>query len=65
VTVKGDHPREELDKAKDEARSKGGVIKHEYTLISGFTVEFPDDHVDVLESNDKIHVEKDQEVRTQ
>jgi hypothetical protein len=29
------------------------------------SVEFPDDHVDTLESNDHVHVEKDAEVKTQ
>jgi hypothetical protein len=76
--------------AKQEAKDKGGTIKHEYSLIKGFvfvshhdpsllvlifvpldvncsqySVEFPDDHVDTLESNDHVHVEKDAEVKTQ
>ncbi|KZZ87257.1 Proteinase inhibitor, propeptide [Ascosphaera apis ARSEF 7405] len=65
VTLKPDAPKEELEKAKEEAKAKGGVIAHEFTLIKGFVVQFPDDHVDVLESNDHLHVEKDQEVKTQ
>jgi hypothetical protein len=28
---------EELQKAKDKAKSDGGEIKHEFTLIKGFT----------------------------
>ncbi|KAI5294439.1 hypothetical protein KEM52_004027 [Ascosphaera acerosa] len=36
VTLKSEAPKEELDKAKEEAKTKGGVIKHEYTLIKGF-----------------------------
>ncbi|KAJ5168449.1 uncharacterized protein N7482_004043 [Penicillium canariense] len=65
VTLKPDAPVEQLDAAKDQAREKGGTIKHEYSLIKGFVVEFPDDHVDTLESNDHIHVEQDTEVKTQ
>ncbi|KAI5290631.1 hypothetical protein KEM54_000946 [Ascosphaera aggregata] len=65
VTLKSDVPKEELEKAKEEAKAKGGIIKHEYSLIQGFVVEYPDDHIDVLESNDALHVEKDQEVSTQ
>jgi hypothetical protein len=28
---------EELNKAKDKAKADGGTIKHEFTLIKGFT----------------------------
>ena len=45
--------------------SEGGEIKHEFTLIKGFTVEYPADHVSVLQSTEHIHVEQDGEVRTQ
>ncbi|PGH06521.1 hypothetical protein GX51_02345 [Blastomyces parvus] len=65
VTLKKDAPPEELEKAKEEARRSGGTIKHEYTLIKGFTVEYPDDHIKVLESTEHLHVEQDGEVRTQ
>ncbi|KAL4920119.1 hypothetical protein BDW62DRAFT_199207 [Aspergillus aurantiobrunneus] len=65
VTLKKDSPLEELQKAKDDARNKGGIIKHEYTLIKGFTVEYPDDHAETFESSEHIHVEKDAEVKTQ
>ncbi|KAJ5679220.1 hypothetical protein N7462_007464 [Penicillium macrosclerotiorum] len=65
VTLKPDVKDEELEKAKQLALEKGGTIKHEYSLIKGFTVEYPEDHVDTLESNDHIHVEKDAEVNTQ
>ncbi|KAJ5905695.1 uncharacterized protein N7473_002611 [Penicillium subrubescens] len=65
VTLKPDAPAEELEAAKEQAIGKGGTIKHEYSLIKGFVVEFPDDHVDTLESNDHVHVEKDAEVKTQ
>ncbi|PWY71755.1 hypothetical protein BO70DRAFT_399445 [Aspergillus heteromorphus CBS 117.55] len=65
VTLKKDSPPEELQKAKDKAVEQGGSIKHEYTLIKGFTVEYPADHVSVLESSDHIHVEQDGEVSIQ
>lgn len=29
------------------------------------SVEYPDDHVDTLQANDHIHVEKDSEMKTQ
>lgn len=34
-------------------------------ISSPSSVEFPDDHVDTLESNDHVHVERDAEVKTQ
>ena len=41
ITLKEDAPPEELQKAKDKAKSEGGVIKHEFTLIKGFTYDIP------------------------
>ncbi|KAK2796453.1 hypothetical protein FQN51_009342 [Onygenales sp. PD_10] len=114
VTLKKDAPPAELEKAKQEARNSGGTIKHEYTLIKGFTyvpyispppllqnrthqerktnqkptdhstkfispifpssrtadpqdgasVEYPDDHVKVLQTTEHLHVEQDGEVHT-
>ncbi|OJD19844.1 hypothetical protein AJ78_00203 [Emergomyces pasteurianus Ep9510] len=55
----------EKSRAKAEARKSGGTIKHEYTLIKGFTVEYPDDHIKVLETTEHLHVEQDGQVRTQ
>ncbi|KAJ9660109.1 hypothetical protein H2198_002806 [Neophaeococcomyces mojaviensis] len=65
VTLKENASAQELDKAKQKAKDQGGEIKHEFTLIKGFTVEFPDDKVGVLSTNDDIHVEQDGEVKTQ
>ncbi|KAL2219576.1 hypothetical protein M432DRAFT_639161 [Thermoascus aurantiacus ATCC 26904] len=65
VTLKKDASPEELEKAKEHAKANGGVIKHEYTLIKGFTVEYPDDQVNVLQTNEHVHVEQDGEVKTQ
>ncbi len=28
---------DEINRAKEQAKSEGGTIKHEYTLIKGFT----------------------------
>ncbi|OJJ81520.1 uncharacterized protein ASPGLDRAFT_50042 [Aspergillus glaucus CBS 516.65] len=65
VTLKKDAPQEQLEKAKQQAREQGGTIQHEYSLIKGFTVEYPDDHVNALQTTEHIHVEQDGEVRTQ
>ncbi|KAH8705193.1 hypothetical protein BGW36DRAFT_421761 [Talaromyces proteolyticus] len=65
VTLKDSAPQEQLEKAKEEARKNGGTIKHEYKIIKGFTVEYPDDQVNVLETNEHIHVEQDGMVSTQ
>ncbi|OJJ47234.1 hypothetical protein ASPZODRAFT_64808, partial [Penicilliopsis zonata CBS 506.65] len=59
ITLKDGAPAEQLEKAKDDAKAAGGIIKHEYSLIKGFTVEYPDNAVRSLESNDHIHVEQD------
>ncbi|EGD88693.2 hypothetical protein H112_03615 [Trichophyton rubrum D6] len=50
-----------ISRAKESAKKTGGTIRHEYKLIRGFTVEYPNDHNldDVLKSNDHIHVEQD------
>ncbi|MCJ1426464.1 hypothetical protein MMC29_004367 [Sticta canariensis] len=65
VTLKGGSSEEELAKAKENAISLGGTIQHEFTLIQGFTVQFPDDQASVLESNDKLYVEVVGEVKIQ
>ncbi|MCJ1282215.1 hypothetical protein MMC26_001538 [Xylographa opegraphella] len=65
VTLKENASPEELSKAKETAKSQGGEITHEFSLIKGFTVKYPDDKMSTLESNEHIHVEKDGEVKTQ
>ena len=65
VTLKENASPDELTKAKDKAKAEGGEIKHEFTLIKGFTVEFPDDKVGVLKTNEHVNVEMDGEVKTQ
>lgn len=37
VTLKENASPDELQKAKEKAKSDGGEIKHEFTLIKGFT----------------------------
>ncbi|KAF7526254.1 hypothetical protein PCG10_004190 [Penicillium crustosum] len=64
ITLKADAPVEELEKAKETAREKGGVIKHEYSIIKGFTVEFPENTVQTFESTEHVHVEQDGGVTT-
>ncbi|KAJ5943597.1 hypothetical protein N7516_003765 [Penicillium verrucosum] len=64
ITLKTDAPVEELEKAKATAREKGGIIRHEYSIIKGFTVEFPDDNVQAFESTKHVHVEQDGDVTT-
>ncbi|KAF3483005.1 uncharacterized protein GIQ15_02329 [Arthroderma uncinatum] len=61
VTLKPGAPAEEIDKAKASAKKNGGTIRHEYKLIKGFTVEYPDDHnlEDVLKSTNYVNVEQD------
>jgi hypothetical protein len=34
-------------------------------ILTLYRVEYPEDHVDTLQSNEHIHVEKDSEVKTQ
>ena len=37
VTLKENAPTKELEEAKTKAKNNGGEIKHEFTLIKGFT----------------------------
>ncbi|KAL2153035.1 hypothetical protein VTH82DRAFT_4190 [Thermothelomyces myriococcoides] len=66
VTCKKDATPEQVEAAKQHARNQGGQIGHEYSLIKGFQVTFPEDTVHTLESHEHVEaVEKDHEVRTQ
>jgi tRNA A37 threonylcarbamoyladenosine synthetase subunit TsaC/SUA5/YrdC len=51
--------------AKKTVEEQGGKITHTFSLIKGFTVEFPTDTVYTLKSNDQITVEADGKVTTQ
>ncbi|KAI1113776.1 hypothetical protein F5Y14DRAFT_416534 [Nemania sp. NC0429] len=66
VTLKDDATPEEVAEAKQHAKDQGGKITHEYNLIKGFAVEFPEGSVSTLESHKHVKaVEADQEVKTQ
>ncbi|KAH7385538.1 hypothetical protein DE146DRAFT_667360 [Phaeosphaeria sp. MPI-PUGE-AT-0046c] len=65
ITLAKDASHDELDKAKQHVKDQGGKIVSEFTLIKGFTAEIPNDAVSTLQSNDKITVEADGEVKTQ
>ncbi|CAG8042860.1 unnamed protein product [Penicillium salamii] len=66
VTAKENATPEEVQAVKQHAKDQGGEIKHEYTLIKGFSVSFPEDTVTTLESHEHVdNVELDQEATTQ
>ncbi|KAL2159428.1 hypothetical protein VTH06DRAFT_2433 [Thermothelomyces fergusii] len=66
VTCKPDATPEQVEAAKQHAREQGGTIGHEYSLIKGFQVIFPEGTIHTLESHEHVDVvEADQEVRTQ
>ncbi|EKJ70672.1 hypothetical protein NXS19_002444 [Fusarium pseudograminearum] len=66
ITCKEDATDEQVQSAKQHAKDQGGEITHEYTLIKGFAVKFPEDSVSTLESHPHIHtVENDGEMKTQ
>ncbi|KAL2267445.1 hypothetical protein VTJ83DRAFT_4722 [Remersonia thermophila] len=66
VTLKPDATPEQVEQVKKQAVEQGGTIGHEYSLIKGFQVIFPEGAVHVLESHEQVEfVEQDQEVRTQ
>ncbi|KAF2870701.1 hypothetical protein BDV95DRAFT_574375 [Massariosphaeria phaeospora] len=65
VTLKSGVSASELDNAKKQVTDQGGKITNEFTLIKGFTAEFPEDKVHSLATNDHITVEADSEVKTQ
>ncbi|TDZ53152.1 [3-methyl-2-oxobutanoate dehydrogenase [lipoamide]] kinase [Colletotrichum trifolii] len=63
VTCKEDASDEQFKAAKQHAIDQGGKIGHEYSLIKGFSVEFPEDQISTLEKHEHVkHVEKDQEL---
>ncbi|KAI0406171.1 hypothetical protein F4802DRAFT_596530 [Xylaria palmicola] len=66
VTCKEGASADEVAATKKHAKDQGGKITHEYNLIKGFAVEFPEDKVNTLESHEHVKaIEKDQEVKTQ
>ncbi|KAF9250457.1 uncharacterized protein N7518_005599 [Penicillium psychrosexuale] len=66
ITCKPDATDDEVKAVKEHAKEQGGKIGHEYSLIKGFAVSFPDGTVHSLDSNPHVeNVEADQEVKTQ
>ncbi|XDG09641.1 hypothetical protein ABKA04_009256 [Annulohypoxylon sp. FPYF3050] len=62
VTCKPDASPEQVAAAKKHAEDQGGKIGHEYKLIKGFSVTFPNDAITTLESSPNVQgVELDQE----
>ncbi|KAI0478642.1 alpha-ketoacid dehydrogenase kinase [Xylariaceae sp. FL0804] len=54
VTCKKDATPEQVAAAKKHAEEQGGKIGHEYKLIKGFSVEFPKDSVQTMESHEHV-----------
>ncbi|KAJ5319178.1 uncharacterized protein N7506_011882 [Penicillium brevicompactum] len=66
VTAKKDASPEQVAATKQHAKDQGGEILHEYSLIKGFSVSFPEDAVTTLESHEHVdHVELDKEAEIQ
>ncbi|KAH6658945.1 hypothetical protein BKA67DRAFT_652222 [Truncatella angustata] len=66
VTAKDGASADDLAALKKHAKDQGGEITHEYNLIKGFAVKFPQDSVQTLESHEHVKaVEEDKEMKTQ
>ncbi|RFU78391.1 peptidase inhibitor i9 [Trichoderma arundinaceum] len=66
VTLKEDASDADLAAAKKKATDAGATITHEYTLIKGFAVEYPEGTVTTLDSDPNVQsVEADHKVTTQ
>ncbi|KAJ3560386.1 hypothetical protein NPX13_g9319 [Xylaria arbuscula] len=66
VTCKTDASPEQVEAAKKHAKDQGGKITHEYSLIKGFAVEFPEDKVNTMSQHEHVQaVEVDGEMKTQ
>ncbi|KAI0593098.1 hypothetical protein F4809DRAFT_596586 [Biscogniauxia mediterranea] len=66
VTCNPDATPEQVAAAKKHAQDQGGKITHEYNLIKGFAVSFPQDSITTLESHEHVKaVELDGEMKTQ
>ena len=66
ITCKEDATEEQVKAVKQKAIDQGGKIEHEYNIIKGFSVNFPEGSVSTLESDENVKaVEADQEMRTQ
>ncbi|KAJ5836591.1 hypothetical protein N7447_002617 [Penicillium robsamsonii] len=66
ITCKPDATDDQVQAVKEHAQEQGGSIGHEYSLIKGFSVTFPEDSVHSLDSHPHVeNVEADGEMRTQ
>ncbi|KAJ5865309.1 Proteinase inhibitor propeptide [Penicillium soppii] len=66
ITLKQDTSADEVEAVKNEVKKQGGTIDHEYSLIKGFSVTFPESAVHTLENHEHVEtIEADSEVRTQ
>ncbi|CAH0059652.1 unnamed protein product [Clonostachys solani] len=54
ITCKENATDDEVKSAKEHAVKQGGTIEHEYKIIKGFSVKFPDGAVTTLESHPSI-----------
>ncbi|KAK4213787.1 branched-chain alpha-ketoacid dehydrogenase [Rhypophila decipiens] len=54
VTLKEDATDEQIAAAKKQAQEQGGKIGHEYGIIKGFQVIFPEGSVHSLDSNEHV-----------
>ncbi|RBR22803.1 uncharacterized protein FIESC28_04366 [Fusarium coffeatum] len=66
VCCKDDASTDQVESAKQHAQDQGGKITHEYSLIKGFAVEFPEDCIQTLENHEHVKtVEEDGTMTTQ
>ncbi|KAJ2975682.1 hypothetical protein NQ176_g5387 [Zarea fungicola] len=54
VTLKDEATPEQVKATKDQVIKQGGKIIHEYDIIKGFSVSYPDDAITTLESHEHV-----------
>ncbi|ORZ26950.1 serine proteinase inhibitor IA-1 [Lobosporangium transversale] len=60
IVFKDGTPRDEVNKAAEEIKSKGGKITQKYTLLLGFAAEVPEFELQMLNSHPHIdYIEDD------
>ncbi|KAH7327899.1 hypothetical protein B0I35DRAFT_472669 [Stachybotrys elegans] len=65
VTCKDEASDDDVKACKQHVRELGGKIEHEYNLIKGFSVAFPDGTVTTLETHPHVKaVEEDKPMHT-
>merc|ERR1712169_151187 len=64
VTCKEDCSDDQVAATKQHAKDNGGKITHEYKIIKGFAVEYPEGSVQTLENHEHVKaVEQDQTMK--